>query len=435
MTAEVSVPRLRLVWYRSEPILAFGGGERVLIEGLRCFDEMGVEATLLLPEVVSPEFAEFFGPFHSRTKVVPDSDVVTSRHLTWFDRAVRAVRGLKRLRKAVLEIGADIVVANEQKEVRFLWLCSVGGLLRLPPIVTFIHGSPFQFSADATKYAVVFRSAFRDIWTSDPVYRDVIPSNAPVMGVWQRLKLEANCAILKAGVRMARLSFVLSEKNRDEVNKLYGATRVEVVCPGGYTNRDLEANEECKVPTQAADVRKPILLSICRLISKKRVDLIIRAFQMFLDSEPNSTATLVIGGTGPDEHFFRNLVESLGLKERVIFLGFIPDAEILDWYAACDLFLSADNADYDLTVMMSLPKGKKIIVSTQYEIPRELNSLRRFFFQASPNPAAFASKIAQAVATQTDPLTEKDLRELYLMTWEKYFENVVSKCRHEIVQP
>lgn len=425
-------PELTIAWYRSEPILAFGGGERVLIEGLRRFGENGVDAILLLPDAISTEFAGFFAGLGPQIRVVPGSDVVTSARFGLIGRIVRALRGVRRLRRVIRELDVDVIIANEQKELRFLWLCSLGGLLGLPPVVTFIHGSPFQFPEDITKYALVFRRGFREIWADDQVYRDVIPLTAPAMTLTQRAKLEINCAILRAGVRMTKVAFVLSRKNREEAKRLYGARQIEVICPGGYTNKDIDASREPKTPARIEGYDGPILLSICRLISKKRVDLIIRAFRVFLDSEPGSSATLVIGGTGPDQVSFRDLVESLGLTERVAFLGFVPDSDLPDWYAACDVFLSADNSDYDLTVMMALPKGKKIIVSTQYEIPYYLSSLRRFFFSASPTPESFAAKIAEAISTPVIPLMESDAGQLRSMTWESYFDKVEMACRHAI---
>lgn len=424
--------RLRIVWYRIEAIQQFGGGERVLLEGLRCFREMGAHTTLLLPEPISSEFGALFNDYLSETVVVPGFKPVEFSSLKWFGTVIQFFGRMKNFRETIRLLAPNLIIANEQKEARFLWLYSLGGLLRLPPIIIFMHGSPFQFPADATKYALVFRRNFLNIWASDPVYRDVIPIDPPAMTLMQRLKLEINCAALKAGVRMSRQLLVLSHKNRREVEQLYGVHNVEVICPGGYARKDLDLPIQRNTPALAIGVSRPILFTISRLIAKKRVDLIIRAFRVFLDREPRSTASLVIGGTGSEELALQDLVQTLGLSGRVHFLGFIPDSELGDWYGVCDLFLNADNADYDLTVMMALPEARKILVSSQYEIPKELASLRRFFFPASANPESFAEKIAQALATSLVPLGEADLHELRLMTWEIYFEGILDRSRRAI---
>ena len=38
-----------------------------------------------------------------------------------------------------------LIIAESPIEARFLWVYALGGRLALPPVVTFIHGSPFQF--------------------------------------------------------------------------------------------------------------------------------------------------------------------------------------------------------------------------------------------------------------------------------------------------
>jgi glycosyltransferase involved in cell wall biosynthesis len=246
------------------------------------------------------------------------------------------------------------------------------------------------------------------------------------MKLMERIRFEFDCVALRAGVRMSQEVLVLSEKNRREVERLYGIRNVEVLCPGGYARKDLDPAIRRKSPTPARGVGRPILLSVCRLIRKKRVDVLIRAFRIFLDREPQSTATLFIGGTGVDEGPLRNLAQTLGLGNRVRFLGFVSDCELCDWYSACDLFLSADNADYDLTVMRALPEAKKIVVSTQYQIPNGLASLHRLFFAASANPDSFAEAIAQALGAPVSCLDATDLNELQSMTWETYFNVLLS---------
>jgi glycosyltransferase involved in cell wall biosynthesis len=214
----------------------------------------------------------------------------------------------------------------------------------------------------------------------------------------------------------------LTDKNRKEVERLYGMRNVQVLSPGGFTRVSLADASQSSLPPATAAVARPILLSVCRLIAKKRVDLLISAFRIFLDQNPQSTASLVIGGTGPEKDALCDLADGLGLNGRVRFVGFIPDSDLRGWYQLSDVFLSADNADYDLSVMMALPERKKIIVSTQYDIPGGLISLRRFFFVAEPSPRGFAEAIAHTLATTVPNANHGDECELQALTWESYFE-------------
>ena len=70
------------------------------------------------------------------------------------------------------------------------------------------------------------------------------------------------------------------------------------------------------------------ILSVGRLDPNKRVDLLIRALQ-YCDSQIKA----VIAGKGAIREELEKLADSLGVKDRVTFLGFVPDQELPNLYA------------------------------------------------------------------------------------------------------
>jgi glycosyltransferase involved in cell wall biosynthesis len=76
----------------------------------------------------------------------------------------------------------------------------------------------------------------------------------------------------------------------------------------------------------------PFILFVGRLRYYNGLEFLIRAM---LDIEAN----LVIVGTGPEESELRALTSQLNLSEKVRFAGEVPDAEIVSYYQACDLFV------------------------------------------------------------------------------------------------
>jgi phosphatidylinositol alpha-1,6-mannosyltransferase len=83
--------------------------------------------------------------------------------------------------------------------------------------------------------------------------------------------------------------------------------------------------------------RGPMLLTVGRLQKRKGHDTVIRAMSRILASFPE--ATYVITGTGEERENLENLAETLGVADRVIFAGLVPDEELAGYYGACDLFL------------------------------------------------------------------------------------------------
>jgi glycosyltransferase involved in cell wall biosynthesis len=76
-------------------------------------------------------------------------------------------------------------------------------------------------------------------------------------------------------------------------------------------------------PNPLERAEKPLFVYLGRLKKYKRVDVVIRAFAELNVPE----ATLEIAGTGDYRAPLEGLVNSLGLSERVKFLGFIPEGE------------------------------------------------------------------------------------------------------------
>ncbi|HEV7387982.1 MAG TPA: glycosyltransferase family 4 protein [Gemmatimonadaceae bacterium] len=78
-------------------------------------------------------------------------------------------------------------------------------------------------------------------------------------------------------------------------------------------------------PNQAERAEQPLFVYLGRLKKYKRVDIVIRAFAGL----NILSAKLEIAGTGDYRASLERLVKSLGLEERVKFLGFIPEEEKL----------------------------------------------------------------------------------------------------------
>ncbi|NGP76779.1 glycosyltransferase family 4 protein [Balneolaceae bacterium YR4-1] len=82
---------------------------------------------------------------------------------------------------------------------------------------------------------------------------------------------------------------------------------------------------------------KKVILSICRLVPRKGLDLVVEAMQQIVLS--NEDVTYLIGGTGPDEGRLRALVTDLGLNDHIRFLGRIPDEKMASYYSMADVFV------------------------------------------------------------------------------------------------
>lgn len=88
---------------------------------------------------------------------------------------------------------------------------------------------------------------------------------------------------------------------------------------------------------------KKIILTLCRLLPAKGVDIIIDAFKRI---STKTEAILVVGGTGPEETKLKQMVKEYNLTDRVIFTGFVPSKDLFPLYASANTFVLASTYHY-----------------------------------------------------------------------------------------
>jgi len=84
---------------------------------------------------------------------------------------------------------------------------------------------------------------------------------------------------------------------------------------------------------------RKVILTLARLVPRKGQDQVIRALPMVLRKVPE--AIYLVAGKGGDESRLRALADSLGLGARVIFCGYVPADEVVDYYRLADVYIMA----------------------------------------------------------------------------------------------
>lgn len=125
---------------------------------------------------------------------------------------------------------------------------------------------------------------------------------------------------------------------KDELVKLGIADKkVEVLRNG--VDLELFQPREREAAKKKFGVSGTLLLSVGHLIERKGHHLIIEGMPRIPD------ATLLIAGTGPDDAALRAQVKSLGLEDRVRFLGGVPHQDMSHLYSAADVLVLASSRE------------------------------------------------------------------------------------------
>lgn len=148
-------------------------------------------------------------------------------------------------------------------------------------------------------------------------------------------------------------------------------------------------------PRLAAELRAgpagSYLLSVGRLESVKRADLILRA----LAAAP-SHVSLVVAGTGTQRSALDALSESLGLTDRVRFAGEVSDEELIELYAGClAVVYPPFDEDFGYVTLEAFLARKPVLTTSDAGGPLEFVVHGQNGLVTAPVPEALGAAIAE----------------------------------------
>lgn len=104
---------------------------------------------------------------------------------------------------------------------------------------------------------------------------------------------------------------------------------------------------------------RTVMLHVGRLSHEKRLDIVLRAMAEIAPARPD--LRLLVAGSGPAEAHYRDLSGSLGLSDRVVFAGFMPDDDLACAYATCDMLVLASTFETQgLVVLEAMASGTPV---------------------------------------------------------------------------
>lgn len=128
----------------------------------------------------------------------------------------------------------------------------------------------------------------------------------------------------------------------------------------------------------------PTFLTVGRLEQDKKVDLIIHAAAL---AGRHRDFQVVIVGKGKDEAAFQKLAKSMGLKDRVIFTGYVPDDELIQLYNMADVYIGAGAAELQgIAVMEAMAAGLPVLAANSMALPELVSDGDNgYLFQLEPD--------------------------------------------------
>ena len=326
-----------------DSLVAAGGAERLFLEEERFLRARGYDVTTVVFELHAAALFDYQPEklLHLRAR----------SHLL---RLLRLVRVLWRVRP-------DLVVAPSNSEALYLFLASWLVPLRY---AVHVHGSHFWFETDTLKYARLHRKVFARIRESLFGHREFLPPRIHLS--WPRRIVNEGVALLDYwAIRRACALIALTNQVAWETELLYG--KKPGVCRGCLSQEWLELGRQFASKRRKETTSPRIIFSVGRLDPRKRIDTLLRAFQIALRTHPD--LRLILGGTGPEAENLDLLARRLGLQEQVEFRGFIPDRDLPAQYLDAEIFAFPSWTTSGITPYEALVFGCKVVWTSEAEEP------------------------------------------------------------------
>jgi glycosyltransferase involved in cell wall biosynthesis len=149
--------------------------------------------------------------------------------------------------------------------------------------------------------------------------------------------------------------FVNTRQVARELNCLYGVD--SIVKPPGVSPMKSDQEETKHIP-----IDQPFVFTVSRLDARKRIDLLLRSFARL--HEVRQELQLVVGGTGAEENRLKELASELGIEDSVVFVGYISEDDLAEYYHKAEIFACPGWMSYGLTPLEAVHSQTKVALST-----------------------------------------------------------------------
>lgn len=142
---------------------------------------------------------------------------------------------------------------------------------------------------------------------------------------------------------------------------------------------------------------QPVLLTVGRLAASeayKGQDKVIAALKIIRQSVPETRYVIV--GSGDDKARLQACAEAHGQQDAVIFAGFVPEAELPDYYRLCDAFVMPSTGEgFGIVYLEALASGRPCVTGNTDASPEAIGNGRLGFAVDPHSIEAIASAVVQ----------------------------------------
>lgn len=212
---------------------------------------------------------------------------------------------------------------------------------------------------------------------------------------------------------------------------------INIVPTGFDFSRFKIDDEKIKEETRAhCNLKKDdvVLLCLGRLAPEKSFDLLISGYKKYLDKYNDKKTKVLFVGDGPSHEYLKKQASSLGLNDRIIFMGKVNPDEVPKYYAISDLFLNASISETQgLTFMEAMAGRIPILCRYDNNLINVINDkVTGFFFIDEDDFKDKLNEVLSLSKEEIDKVRENAINSISPFSDESFYNNIMEVYKRAI---
>ena len=183
-----------------------------------------------------------------------------------------------------------------------------------------------------------------------------------------------------------------------EVMREYGVeSKLEIIPTGMQMERFQKGDGKDFRKKHNIPVSRPTLVHVGRIAHEKNTEFLLNVLVKVKQSIPD--VLLIIAGEGPALKHIQKLSKQLGLKDNVLFVGYLPrESTLLDCYKAGDVFVFASKTETQGLVLLEAMALGTPVVSTAYMGTKDILKAAKGALVAEDGLDDFSNKVVTVLS-------------------------------------
>lgn len=216
-------------------------------------------------------------------------------------------------------------------------------------------------------------------------------------------------AVFIESMKNADSILVRSEYIKKELQSHIGRQKIKIT-PFGIESGQFKKVNSGEIENKYNLDKKFVLLYVGRLVSHKKVDVLIRSIPILDDD-----TVLIIVGDGEEKAKLQQLASSLDVDKRIIFTGKVTDEQLSEYYAISDVFVTASlHEGFCVPIIESFVNCNPVIVPNRTAMPEVAGECGLVY---DGSISDFVDKVNKL---KKDEEMRKSLKSVCLERWEKF---------------